>query len=339
SHNHILWSRMPSYKKSMLDELLERDKQIFEYWSHAAAYLPIKNFRYSLIRKKDYQKKYKEWCKANRKIISFVYDRIRAEGELQSKDFAHTGIRSSGWWDWKPAKEALDILFHQGHLMIARRKGFQKVYDLTERVLPGNIDTTFPSPDEFYRYLISTAINSHGIISEKEIVYLRKYDKKLFRKVINEYLESRKILKVNVEGFRDENYYTLENKIEISGRIKKLSQMHILSPFDNLVIQRKRLSNIFKYDYILECYVPHHKRKFGYFCLPVLFGDKFIGKIDAKADRKAKLFIVKNIFLEKKIKMSRSLMLSFEKQLIDFAKFTGCEKIAGYDPKNFSLPL
>ena len=184
SHHHILWIRMNKYQRPMLDELM-KSKKIFEYWSHAAAYLPIKDFRFSLIRKKRYSDKYKTWGKANKKVISFVLDRIKSEGALQSKDFEGDGNKANGWWNWKPAKDALDFLFHKGDLMIKERIGFQKVYDLTERILPDNADTEFPTESEFYEHLILTSLNSNAIVSEREITYQRKFNPELFRSVLN----------------------------------------------------------------------------------------------------------------------------------------------------------
>ncbi|MEO8211392.1 MAG: crosslink repair DNA glycosylase YcaQ family protein [bacterium] len=331
SHHHVLWSRMNSYQRSMLDELVEYDKTIFEYWGHAAAYLPIKDYRYSLIRKNNYSKKYKTWGKANKKTFKYVYDRIKSEGALQSKDFEDTRSKSDGWWDWKPSKDALDFLFHKGELMIAKRKGFQKVYDLTERVLHANTDTTFPTEKEFYQHLIFNSIKANGLVTDREITYLRNYDRKIFSKVVIELLETKNIFKVCIKGFENENYFTNQTKLELLNERKKHSDIHILSPFDNLVIQRKRLKAFFGFDYQIECYLPEEKRKFGYFCMPVLYGDKIIGKFDAKASRQSKTFIVKKIFWEEKIKLNENMMKKLGKKLNKFARFTGCDKIEGFD--------
>lgn len=324
SHNHILWSRMPLYKKPMLDELVENDKTVFEYWSHAAAFLPMRDFRFSLIRKRNYTERYSRWGKANKKVINFVYDRIKNEGALQSKDFEDKRGSNAGWWEWKPSKDALDFLFHQGKLMIAGRKGFQKVYDLTERVLPDSIDTRFPDEKEFYEHLIFNSINSNGLVLEKEITYLRKYNRPLFKKTLSELLEEGKIHKAVIKETAAE-YYTTKEKLELLNREKNKSGIHILSPFDNLIIQRKRLKDFFGFDYTIECYVPEAKRKFGYYCMPVLFGDRFIGKIDAKADRANRTFIVKNIFWEGKVKHEKLLQGKIKK----LAHYCGCEVISG----------
>jgi len=325
SHHHTLWSRMPEYKRQMLNELLDNDKSIFEYWSHAAAYLPMKDFRFSLIRKNNYSRRNKNWGAANKKTLKYVYNRIVAEGPLQSKDFADKRTGSRGWWDWKPSKNALDFLFHKGDLMIKSRKSFQKVYDLTERVLPENVDTSFPSEKEFYEHLILTSVRSNGLSSASEISYNRRYDKKLFFEALNKLTEEKVIQKINIIGLKDE-YYTTEDKLNLPGRINSTKDVHILSPFDNLIIQRKRLKDLFDFEYTIECYVPEAKRKFGYFCMPVIYGEKFIARIDAKADRAGNNFIIKNIFREKNA-MNRNLLI---KKIKEFSEFCGCSNITGY---------
>jgi uncharacterized protein YcaQ len=325
AHHHILWTRLPEYKKTMLEELVEKDRSIFEYWSHAAAYLPMKDFRFSLVRKNNYSRRNKNWEKANKKILKYVYDRIAAEGPLQSKNFEDKRTGSSGWWDWKPSKDALDFLFHKGDLMIKGRKGFQKVYDLTERVLPENADTSMPSESEFYEHLILTSIRSNGFSSAKEITYNRRYDKNVFNKTLIRLLEEKIIMKLNISGLSDE-FYTSEDNLYLRGKKNDITGIHILSPFDNLIIQRKRLKDLFGFDYTIECYVPEAKRKFGYFSMPVLYRDKFIGKIDAKADRANGTFIIKNIYWEGKYKNSNQLF----KKIMLYSEFCGCNIISGY---------
>ena len=328
SHHHILWSRMPSYQKTFLDELLEKDKLIFEYWSHAASYLPMKDFRFSLLRKRNYSDKYKEWKISNRKIIGYVYDRIRSEGPLQSKDFDDKKSGTSGWWNWKPSKDALDFLFHSGELMIAKRSGFQKVYDLTERVLPENTDISIPSVNEFYRHLADKNLKSFGIFREKEVMYQRSYDKIEFKKVLNQLTEEKIIAGVKVKGFKDDIFYTSESNIEALANIKLNNMIHILSPFDNLIIQRKRIKDLFDFDYQLECYLPQNKRKFGYFCLPVLCGSRFIARIDAKASRADNIFLVKNMFQDKDFKNS-AYSKKLLKKTAQLANFTSCAEVKG----------
>jgi uncharacterized protein YcaQ len=325
AHNHILFTRMPGYKKSMIDELMKK-KKIFEYWSHAAAFLPMKDYRFSLKRKADHIERYKIWAAANKKMIGLVRDRVTNEGPLQSKDFEHPPRVKSGWWDWKPAKEALEYLFHTGEFMVAERKNFQKVYDLTERVLPKKIDVSVPTYEEHCEHLIMNSINANGFASQKEMFYLRRGDSKVPMSVINKLVEEKKIIPVRVSGIEDEQYYTTKENLRQLKNPSYEKDVHILSPFDNLVIQRKRLKTLFDFDYVIECYVPAQKRKFGYYVLPVLYGDKLIGRLDAKADRQSNVFKIINLWFEDKARPDKNFKEIFRKRINELTIFAGCGK-------------
>ena len=147
AHHHSIWNRAENYDPMHIEQLLA-DKQIFEYWSHAASYLPMVDYRYSLPRKNGFAQGDEHWFKKDKKSMSFVLERIKDEGPLQAKDFKDSRKTKTGWWDWKPAKKALEQLFMEGELMVAKRQGFQKVNDHTERVLPANTDTRIPSEEE-----------------------------------------------------------------------------------------------------------------------------------------------------------------------------------------------
>ena len=271
AHKHILWTRLPEYKNEMLDELIDKDKKIFEFWDHAASYLPMKHFRFTLPRKEMYADKYKHWSNKNKKLLKFILDRIKNEGPLQSRDFENT-VKRGTWWDWKPAKDGLEFLFHTGKLVAKARKRFQKVYDLPERFLTANVNLTFPTEDEHSEHLILKSINSHGISSEKELTYLRYHNRASTKNTLNRLLEEKLIIPVNISGIEDEVYYSTNKILNSLKIVEQSNDVHILSPFDNIVIQRKRLYQLFGYDYLIECYVPSHKRKFGYFCLPDYLG-------------------------------------------------------------------
>jgi uncharacterized protein YcaQ len=326
AHHHVLWTRFPAYQKTMLDELV-KSKKVFEYWSHAAAYLPMRDFRFSLRRKSNYKERYKDWSKKNRKILNYVYDRVKTEGALQSRDFEHPPRKSAGWWDWKPAKDALEFLFHSGELVVRERKNFQKVYDLPERVLSNKINATPPTEAEYSEHLIMNAINANGFVSEKEITYLKRHHQETTKSVLNNLLESKQIIPLKIKEVEKENYYTTEKNLGGLDKILTHNVLHILSPFDNLVIQRKRLNTLFNFDYTIECYVPSPKRKFGYYVLPIFYKDKFVGRLDAKADRSKNSFRVINYFWENKFKITEKFRKQFDKKLSALASFSGCINI------------
>jgi uncharacterized protein YcaQ len=325
SHHHILWSRFPAYNQAMLDKMLEKDRSIFEYWSHAASYLPMKDYRFSLPRKMSYSSRHKDWRASNKKLIKLVLDRIRNEGPLSSRDFEGKSSGQSGWWNHKPAKAVLEFLFHTGELMVSSRKNFSKYYDLPENVIPLETNTTTPDRMEMMKHLIETSVCAHGIISDREILYLRGKADKDFHSAMNEHAEEGKIASVNINEipgtmFRTRDKYLKKPSLSDSGLVR------ILSPFDNLIIQRSRVKTLFDYAYTLECYVPERKRKFGYFCLPVIAGHNFIGIADCKVNRAKKILEVISVHPNGLSKSAFKENIS--ESLASLAKFTGCDKVA-----------
>ncbi len=323
-HNHVIHTRNPSFNQDELSHLME-EKSIFEYWSHAAAYLPIEDFRYSLYRKEQYKNGGKHWFPRDKKVDKYVMDRIKTEGPLQSKDFDHPQ-KTNGWYEWKPAKIALTNLFMDGSLMISNRKGFQKIFDLTERVISTDIDISSPTLDEYCNHLIINSLKSHGLVSVQEMSYLRRGVKPVINKLLAQLVEEGKIVPVRIAS-STVDYFTTKELLSSIDLRTDLNKVHILSPFDNLIIQRKRAKELFNFDYQIECYVPEKKRKYGYYVLPILFGDEFVGRLDAKADRKTKQFTIKGVWFENGFKPNDTFYKTFTTQLYSFSKFCGCEKI------------
>jgi len=295
AHHHCLWSRVKNYQADFIEQLVAQ-KQIFEYWSHAAAYLPMQDYRFSLPKKQAIASGEKHWRDKNPIAEKRVLQRIQQEGPLRAKDFENNRTKkNTGWWDWKPDKVALEQLFIEGELMVVERRGFQKVYDLTERVLPAGIDTTVPSANEFERHLILSYIRAHGFANAQQISYLRKGLKSHVTRTCQEMLENDELQQVMLG---EQAYYALPNVTDLLKQSVNRNQVNILSPFDNAVIQRKRLSEIFGFDYQIECYVPPAKRQYGYFSLALLWGAEFVGRMDTKIDRKTHIFHVQNLHLE-----------------------------------------
>lgn len=294
AHHHSIWNRTQNYDPIHIEQLLE-DKQIFEYWSHAASYLPMENYRYSLPRKNAFAQGEQQWFRVDKKDMSLVLERIKADGPLQAKDFKDTRKTKTGWWDWKPAKKALEQLFMEGELMVVKRQGFQKVYDLRERVLPANLDTSTPSEEEYFQHLIINYLKANAIGTPQQITYLLKGLKTSVKKHCMQMLEQGLLITVYVDN---QSYFALPTVHNLLN--KKLSQnkVKILSPFDNLLIQRKRTKELFNYDYQIECYVPANKRKIGYFSLPLLWGREFSGRMDVKMDRKLGVLNILNLHIE-----------------------------------------
>lgn len=324
AHHHVFWSRNQKYQSDQLADLVS-SRQVFEYWSHAASFLPMRDYRFSLPMKKAFQKREDSWFTRDRTLMRAIVKRIRDEGPMRSRDFKNDKHQTnSTWWGWKPAKKALEILFLEGQLEITQRDGFQKVYDLPERVIPRSVDTTMPTDREYARYLIGSTLRHHGLASASEMVYLRRGPiKKNVQDELQEMHAAGELVQVSVEGL-DELYYAFSDALENIPNVT--SKILILSPFDNLVIQRKKLAALFNYDYQIECYVPEAKRKYGYFCLPVFYGTAAVARIDCKADRQRRILLIQSSHYEDGIDAAK-IKGKLDARLKSFAKFNQCESV------------
>ncbi|MEM6452443.1 MAG: crosslink repair DNA glycosylase YcaQ family protein [Cyanobacteria bacterium P01_D01_bin.105] len=323
AHHHTLWNRNPRYKASQLDQLLA-NKQVFEYWSHAAAYLPFRDYRFSLPRKHALATgEQRHWYKRDERMMKWVRDRITHEGPLMAKDFENTG-KKTGEWKAKPAKKALEYLFMQGELMVPQRVNFHKVYDLTERVLPEGIDTTLPEPEEYARFLITQYLRANGLGQAAEIAYLRKGTKPLVSATLKDMIMAGELQQIRVD---DTFYYALPSSLALLNKPLARSKLKILSPFDNLVIQCKRMKALFGFDYLIECYVPEAKRRYGYFSLPILWDGKLVARMDCKAERRESLLHIHHLVLEPTVAKTDALFLALRKELELFLQFNQCNKL------------
>ncbi len=333
AHHHTLWTRRPDYDADLLHWLMSRDRRIFEYWGHAASYLPISDYRFCLPRMKRMNDPHEKWYKLRLQkcahLMDPVLDRIRTEGPLCAKDFESEKKRGGGnWWEWKPDKIALELLFWRGDLMISKRRNFERVYDLTERVLPATVNTTMPTDDELGRFLVVRALNAYGVATTTEIVkHLNSADRKAILAAMETMVEGGEITTVGIRGDNIVNY-AFPEVLEKGAKLRsRKPQLHILSPFDNLVILRDRIRRLFDFDYTIECYVPAVKRKYGYFLLSILWGEELVGRLDAKADRKEKTFIIKLLQMEPRARLDDEFIQSLAGKLREFAAFNGCEPV------------
>ena len=334
AHHHTLWVRFPDYDLDMLHELQAHDRRVFEYWGHAASYLPMADYRFYLPRMRSFYAPVTSWEKyfieKHEHLTGSVLERIRQEGPLSSKDFKPPpGKRRGEWWDWKPAKGALEVLFWRGELMVTKRRNFQRVYDLTERVLPEDIDTRYPDDNELGHFLVRRALSAYGVAREKEIrEHIHAADKDVISQSLADMLDASEVIPVEIEGLEGTDYYALPELIEQTARLERLEpHVRLLSPFDNLVIQRERIKHLFGFDYTLECYLPAAKRKFGYYSLPILWGDQFVGRLDPKVNRKQKILIIRNLVFEPQFQVNDEFLSQFRRALRDFMQFNQCESV------------
>lgn len=327
AHNHTWFSRVPNFNPSLSNDMLEQG-EIYEYWAHAAAYMPMRDFRFSLIDKARVRAgEHRSKLPKDTKLMNKVMQRIRSDGPMSTRDLETPGTKRSGWWDWKPAKKAAERLYLQGDLMICSRVGFQKTYDLTERVLPGSTSTTVPSLSEWAKHLIDEQLNCHSLVTLPGITYSRRHAG-LNRAVKAEVLNRVAMAELQQVQLPDNQVYYSRPGLLDQPLPRVSSQLQILSPFDNLVIQRARLQSLFNFDYQIECYVPAAKRRYGYFALPLLYRDELVGRIDCKAHRAQRRLALQSVHLQCKDSDIDEVCRALAAALPGFAKFQDCDSVS-----------
>ncbi len=324
AHHHVLHSRVPNYEPRHLDKL-QREGAIFEYWYHAAAYLPMRDYRYALPRMEGMRNQTERWIRSkDGRLMAEVLARVAAEGPLMARDFESPASGNTGWWNWKPAKQALEQLFMQGDLMITGRDGFQKTYDLRERVLPADVDVCMPDAEEMAAYLLRTMLRAHGFITPKEVTHLRrgKPIRAALKRILEEALAEGS-LEVVQQPCGAVAYATPE---ALQARAAPAAgRALLLSPFDNLVIHRDRVASVFNFDFQIECYLNEKDRRYGYFCLPVVYRDQLVGRADCKAHRKEGHFEIRHLHLEGAAeKLDQQFLPSLADAFRRFAAFNDC---------------
>ena len=340
SQHLILWSRLGSYDKADFDGLLyspER-RQLFEGWQHAACFIPMEDYRYQLPRMQSVQQKQIEQDKwlaepENQELCRSVYKRIEAEGPLRARDFEYDGPKRSGWWDWKPAKNALEYLNAWGDLMITDRVNFQRVYDLRERVLPDWVKVDVPTKEERDRNWLEQGVRALGICQPLQAADYSYRKRNFVRGFIKDMVEEGIFVEVKVRIFDDsiEPFILHKENQELlhqaaAGEILP-QRTTFLSPFDNLFWARGRDGLFWNFRTLLEAYKPAPTREWGYFNMPVLYHDQLIGGIDPKVDRKKRKMIVRGFFLEDGVELHDDLISGLAQTFRSFMCFHQAEDL------------
>ena len=340
SHYLALWSRLGAYDPTRLDELYTTgNRRLFEYWLHAACLIPIRDYRYRLPVMHWYRSGNgwrHEWAEEpeNKALMDAVMERITAEGPLRTADFEHTEKRSGSWWNWKPAKQALEHLFNQGRLMIAGRANFQRLYDLPERVLPAWVDTSLPTHEETQRYWLERSLKAHGICDPKLVATMVQGFKRPEAAVVLKQLIAEGVA-VEVQAvLADGETHTLvlhRDHLPVlqqaADGVLKAERTTFLSPFDNLLWVPRRDVAFWKFRQSLEADLPQEKRQYGYFTLPILHKDRFVGRFDPKLERATGTLRLKAIYLEPKVKADDELVADVAGALRDFMRFHGATEV------------
>ncbi len=299
-HHHILFSRIPAYRREHLSHAQAQEKSIFEYWTHALSYVPVRDFRFFVHRMNEYRRNVDHWFgRTTPEEIRRVLKRIEREGAITIRDMNDEVLveKTHPWASKKPAKKALEVAFHGGQVVISERIGMLKRYELTKRHFGWAKMPMAASLKERLEYRLDRALRSQGLVSLDSVSYLEPSAKPAFSKVIASRVKRGELIPLEVEGL---DHWIAPATFEETLTDSTLT--HLLSPFDPLVIQRKRLEHIFGFVHRFEAYLPKEKRKYGYFALPVLMDDEFVALVDLKADRQKQTLLIQNWSWVRKMK-------------------------------------
>jgi uncharacterized protein YcaQ len=344
AHHHVLWSRVPNYHPDMLHELQDPDAAVFEYWNHAASYLPMTDYRFSMPLMRKYRGEF-HWSDDSpklRKSMRRLLTMIRKQGPLMLSQVESTGA-VNGWSAGNTSKierRALHELWMRGDIMIRSRQGVQKIFDLPARVLPAGMDVKMPSRSEAAEYHVRRALRALGIAAPQELHYLQDAGQaSAAREALSALIKRGEAVETRVADLPKLRLFALRDALELNTPVEN-NIVRFLSPFDNLTIQRKRLNWLFDFDYVVEIYVPMEKRKYGYFVLPILWGDRLIGRMDAKANRVGRQLVIHNLVFEPTFQDFEAVKSAFGSALNDFTRFQECDqwKISQVEPKAFKIP-
>jgi uncharacterized protein YcaQ len=298
-----LWSRLGEYDPRWLDQLLA-EGDLFEYWAHAACFLPVEDYRLYRVRmlgRGRWRGAARAWLVEHADVASRVMQHIQANGATRAAAFERTDGRKGVWWDWKDEKLALECLFDVGDLMVARRENFQRVYDLRERVLPDWDDADLPSVEQVHEQFVLYSVQALGVSKPDWIADYIRLSKAEARAALKRLVQEGALETVAVQGWSTPGYYHPSHReLVVAAAAGEMPRAHttLLSPFDPVVGDRARALDLFSFDYRIECYTPAPKRKYGYFTLPLLYKNALIGRLDPKAHRKEGTFEVKALHLE-----------------------------------------
>jgi hypothetical protein len=331
----VLFSRLGPYSPAWLDDCLER-REIYEYWAHEACFVPIED--YGLLRHRMLDpsgmgwKDPSAWLERHHHDTEALIEHIRCNGPVRAADFVRQEGKGGGWWDWKPEKRHLEALFSKGRLMVARRHNFQRVYDLTERILPGWRDERdLPSPTEARRLMLEKSCRALGITKAAWVPDYYRLKRGKDRAEVTRMADDGLLIPVSVEGWSEDAFVHRDLSdaltLAVEGKLNATST-RILSPFDPVVWDRRRALEMFGFDYRIECYTPAEKRRYGYFTLPILNRGRLIGRLDAKAHRAQGFFEIRSLHLEPGVHPGVRLGTDLRRALRELADWHGTPTLA-----------
>jgi len=312
SHLLVLWSRLGRYDPAHLDHLLWQERRLFEYWAHCASIVLTEDYPLfrPLMGAYPWSERTRKWVEQNDKLRRHILTRLRKHGPLLSRDFGEDGFEpeawvSTGWTSGRNVSRMLDFLWLGGRIMVAGRQGIQKMWDLSERVLPEWTPREKLAEREVTRRAVQRALHALGVATPRQINFHfirgRYHD---LKGVLAEFVAEGAIKKVTVkEGgqvWPGEWFLRTEDEAVLDELRQAPSEPRttLLSPFDNLICDRARTKQFFNFDFALEIYTPKEKRKFGYYVLPILHGEQLIGRVDPEMDRERGALRVNAVYAE-----------------------------------------
>jgi uncharacterized protein YcaQ len=340
AHHMILAARRPAYRPEALKRLLERDRAVFEHWTHDASILPVELFPVWQLRfARDADRLRDNWKRWFRDGYEAKFDeilnRIARDGPVKSSEVGDGEVRGKGgWWDWHPSKTALEWLWRTGQLQITRREGFQKVYDLTERVIPQAYRLPCPPVDSVVDWACSSALDRLGFATPGEIcAYWNAVTPQEARDWCKAELAAGRVTEIAVEGADGSHRHSLARP-DVLDRAAAVpeppARLRVLSPFDPALRDRARAERLFGFHYRIEVFVPEAQRRYGYYVFPLLEGARLVGRIDMKARREAGLLQVRALWPEAGVQFGTGRLARLEAELDRMARFAGCERV-GFD--------
>jgi uncharacterized protein YcaQ len=337
----VLWSRLGCYNPAEFDRLAYSSEQrcLFEGWMHAACLLPLCEYRYQIPHQRHLRQQPAQWSvkwlaeKGTTELLSSVLERVRLEGAVRTSDFEYHGPRRGSWWDWKPAKNALEHLYAWGDLMIAGRVNFQRVYDLTERVLPAWVDTTEPTIELRDRHWVEEGVRALGVCTPAQAADYTYRKQAIARPLITALIEEGILIPVGGRLSDGKTHDLLIHRdnlpilLQIAEGAIRAERTTFLSPFDSLWWAKRRDEQLWGFRQSLEAYKPAPQRIWGYFCLPILHGERLVGRFDPKLERQNGLLRIKALYLEQGIKPDDELLSGIATALRDFLAFHNAKDV------------
>ena len=356
-----LWSRLGCYDTGHLDRLLfdggssgpDNGRRLFEYWMHAACIVPLRHYRLAMPRMRQCAEGrdgwHRSWVRdaANAPLLQRVMARIKEDGPLRPADIRTANKEPGTWWNWDDAKIALEHLYDTGALAIGNRINFQRIYDLSDRVLPAWVDRREPDREEAVRTLLEVSSKALGVCTPTQVAHYFHAKQAHARPLVDRLIAEGRLVGVTArlaDGADHElvvhrdNLPLLQRAADGDLRPRRTT---FLSPFDSLFWANGRDLQVWRFRQVLECYKPGPQREWGYFCLPILDRDRLVGRFDPKLERSTGRLRLKRLYLEPSVRPSARLAASVARALRDFMRFHGAADLAveHSDPPDFAAKL